>query len=241
MRIPALSWDSMKDWVTKHGPGFSSKTPMMFHRQDERLRGEWQGFAPMVACITVLPQGQVTEALMKSFMDNYMSQEYEGDRKLVIIYHQEDQQAADVARPYVNGKSVIAATAFGEGRFISSTAYRYGGWLARDVDITAQWDFDAWHHPLQLSMQVRAMVASNRPASVVTWVTDFSTDGTNSNAVQGGFGQHGSMVGETSWMRKNWMPLIEHEHSVPGGLHAGEVVQIDMPELLAYHGMETHD
>jgi hypothetical protein len=244
-QTPSLSWDSMKEWVTKHGSevwrGDSDMAPVTYHRQDERLQGEWKGDAPMVACITVLPLGQVTEDLMKSFMDNYHSQDYEGKRKLVIVYHKDDQNAADIVRPYVDGKSVITAASFGEGRFISSTAYRYGGWLARDADITAQWDFDAWHHPLQLSMQVRALAVSARPASVVTWVTDFSSDGTQSHALQGGFGQHGSMVGETSWMRKNWMPLIEEEHSVPVGMHAREVVQVDMPELLVYHDMRAHE
>jgi hypothetical protein len=234
----------MKAWVTKHAAELShidhDRKPLMFHRQDERLQGQWQGQAPLVACVTVLPQGEVTEQLMKTFMDNYKAQEYEGDRKLVMIYHQDDQQARDIAQPYVNGKSIIAAAAFGEGKFISSTAYRYGGWLAKDADITAQWDFDAWHHPLQLSMQVRAMAISGRPSSVVTWVTDYSTDGTKSSTVQGGIGQHGSMVGETSWMRKFWMPLIEDEQFVPSGLHAREVVQVDMPELLMYHDMAAH-
>jgi len=244
MQPPALSWDSMKAWVSKHSSVVSHDTldrmPLMFHRQDERLRGQWQGRAPEVACITVLPQDQVTEMLMKTFMDNYISQEYEGERRLVIVYHQDDQRARQIAQTYANGTSITVAAAFGEGRFISSTAYRYGGWLARNSDITAQWDFDAWHHPLQLSMQVRAMAVSGRPCSVVTWVTDFNVDGTKSNAVQGGFGQHGSMVGETSWMRKNWMPMIEEEQSVPSGLHAREVVQVDMPELLAYHDMKAH-
>jgi hypothetical protein len=234
-----LSWNNVLAWKSSRGAlrsqkGTQDRAPMKVYRKD--LHGHWQGITPRVACITVVPRGQLTKTLMTHFMDNYNLQHYEGSRQLVIIHHMDDHQAAEIIRPFVNGNYVKVGTAHGEGEFPSATAYRYGAWLSSDADVVAQWDFDAWHHPRQLSMQVRALAVAVRPASIVTKVTNFEADGKNAT-VAGGFGQHGSMVGEKKWMRKHWMPLLEEEHSVLDGIHSGAVVQVEMPELLAYHDL----
>jgi len=230
-----LHWTAMNESETTGSPHqqHMGASPLLMHR--EELRGaHWEGKIPKVACITVLPQGQVTEILMRYFMDNYNLQHYDGSRELVIVYHSEDKEASRIAHLYADGASVKAAAARGESGFPSATAYRYGAWLAHDADLVVRWDFEAWHHPNRLSMQVRAMVHSKRPASLVTMVTAFDAAGKN-GTVAGGVGPHGSLMGDAAWMRKHWMPTLEEENALLHGLHSQDVVQVAMPELLAYH------
>lgn len=239
-RPDGLHWPAAKEWQalskTPHGQALVDEidtTPMLFFRQD--LRGShWSGKIPKVACVTVLPPHQTTETLMKYFMDNYKLQNYEGPNQLIIVYHNKDHEAARIARLYADGSSVVAAAARGDNAFPSPTSYRFGAWLAHDADVVARWDFEAWHHPNRLSMQVRSMVLSKRPASIVTRATFFDEAGGNTTRL-GGIGDHGSMVGEATWMRKHWMPALEEENQVLLGVHARHVAQVEMAELLAYH------
>jgi hypothetical protein len=201
-----------------------------------QLRGHhWEGKIPKIACISVLPEGKVTENLMKYFMDNYYLQNYEGSRELVLVYHNTDAEAARIAHIYADGTSIRAAPARGiDDAYPSATAYRYGAWIAKDADIVTRWDFEGFHHPNRLSMQVHAMALSKRPVSLLSGVTAFDTDG--KHAVVSNTGTlHGSMMGDAAWMRKNWMPVLEEESAVLHGLHSGEVTQVAMPELLSYH------
>jgi len=211
-------------------------SPLLMNRQE--LRGShWEGKIPKVACITVLPQGQVTETLMRYFMDNYKLQHYEGKHELIFVYHDADKEAARIAHLHADGTSVKASAARGGGTpdgWPSATAYRYGAWHANDADLVVRWDFEAWHHPNRLSMQVRAIALSKRPASLVTMVSAFDADG-KSTIVPGGVGPHGSMMGETAWMTKHWMPSLEEENDALHGLHSKDIVQVAMPDLLAYH------
>lgn len=207
--------------------------PVVMQRQTLRS-AHWEGKIPSVACITVLPEGQVTETLMRYFMDNYKLQHYEGSRELILVYASADKEAARIAHLYADGISIKAAPAHSGDDFPSATAFRYGAWQARQEDLVVRWDFEAWHHPNRISMQVRALALSKRPASLVTRVTAFDNDGKKAT-VAGGAGPHGSMMGEASWMRRHWMPLLEEETTVLHGLHSSDVVQVAMPELLAYH------
>lgn len=225
-------WEAMKDQAAK-SLGHVDRPQFVMQRR-ELLTHHWEGHIPKVACVTVLPQGHVTEQLMTYFMDNYRLQHYEGAQQLVIVYHSSDKEASRLAHLHADGTSVIAAAAQEAGGFPSATAYRYGAWLAKGSDLVARWDFDAWHHPNRLSMQVRAIVLAGRQASVVASITSFDADGKHS-IVKGGTGAHGSMIGETSWMQKHWMPLLEEESSVVHGLQAHHLVQVDIPTLLAYH------
>lgn len=225
-------WEAMKDQAAK-SLGHVDRPQFIMQRR-ELLTHHWEGHIPKVACVTVLPQGHVTEQLMTYFMDNYRLQHYEGAQQLVIVYHSSDKEASRLAHLHADGTSVIAAAAQEAGGFPSATAYRYGAWLAKGSDLVARWDFDAWHHPNRLSMQVRAIVLAGRQASVVASITSFDADGKHS-IIKGGTGAHGSMIGETSWMQKHWMPLLEEESSVVHGLQAHHLVQVDIPTLLAYH------
>merc|ERR1719182_60789 len=119
---------------------------VMLSRKDLRVQ-HWVGKIPKVACVTVLPQGKVTEVLMKYFMDNYNLQHYEGERQLIIVYHSTDAEAARIAHLYADGTTVKAAAARGSDAFPSVTAYRYGAWMAKGADLLARWDFEGFHHP----------------------------------------------------------------------------------------------
>jgi len=198
------------------------------------LGHHWVGKIPKVVCVCVLPEGAVTETLMKYFMDNYRLQNYEGTRELMLVYHNTDAEAARVAHLYVDGTSVKAAAVRDTEVFPSATAYRYGAWLAKDADLVARWDFEGFHHPNRLSMQVHAIALSKRPVSLLSGVTAFDADGKHAVVSNTGI-YHGSMLGDAAWMRKNWMPILEEENSVLHGLHSGDITQVAMPELLSYH------
>jgi hypothetical protein len=236
IKLPnVLRWAPMNKTEATQRPHHVDSALLVMQRQ--QLRGvHWEGAIPSVSCVTVLPEGHVTESLMRYFMDNYNLQHYEGKRELVLVYSSTDKEAARIAHLYADGASIKAGSAVTHGGdgFPSATAFRYGAWLAHEAEIVVRYDFEAWHHPNRLSMQVRAMTLSKRPASLVTMVTAFDDDGKKAT-VAGGSGPHGSMMGEAAWMRKHWMPLLEAETTVLHGLHSSDVVQVAMPELLAYH------
>jgi hypothetical protein len=216
----------------------SSPSVVMDRKQ---LRGHhWVGTIPKVACVTVLPQGKVTEALMKYFMDNYKLQQYEGSQELILIYHNTDKEAARIAHLYADGTSVRAAAAQGNEAFPSATAYRYGSWLAKGADLITRWDFEGFHHPNRLSMQVHAIALSKRPVSLLPSVTAFDADGKHSVVSNAG-SHHGSIMGDKAWMRKHWRPILEEEDVLLHGLHSGDVTQVAMPELLSYHDASMLD
>jgi hypothetical protein len=198
------------------------------------LGHHWVGKIPKVVCVSVLPEGKVTETLMKYFIDNYKLQHYEGARELVLVYHNTDAEAARIAHLYADGASIRAVAARGSEAFPSATAYRYGAWLAKDAELVARWDFEGFHHPNRLSMQVHAIALSKRPVSLLSGVTAFDASGKHQVVSNTGT-YHGSMVGDAAWMRRNWMPILEEESSVLHGLHSGDVTQVVMPELLSYH------
>jgi len=229
----ALRWTPLADSDVNLKHHHVGEAAMTMGRK--QLRGHhWEGKIPKVACISVLPEGKVTENLMKYFIDNYYLQNYEGSRELVFVYHSSDAEAARIAHIYADGSSIKAAAARGVDVYPSATAYRYGAWIAKDADIVTRWDFEGFHHPNRLSMQVHAMALSKRPVSLLSAVTAFDTDG--KHAVVSNTGPyHGSMMGDAAWMHRNWMPVLEEESAVLQGLHSGEVTQVAMPELLSYH------
>jgi len=229
----ALHYKEMTEAEAANKPHHVDSNHLVMQRQDLHL-AHWAGKIPSVACVTVLPEGQVTDSLMRYFIDNYRLQNYEGPRELVLVYSSADKDAARLAHLYADGTSIKAAAARGGEEFPGATAFRYGAWQGRDADLVVRWDFEAWHHPHRISMQVRAMTLSERPASLVTSVTAFDNDGKKA-VVAGGAGPHGSMMGNAAWMRKHWMPFLEEETTVLHGLHSSDVVQVAMPELLSYH------
>merc|ERR1719203_1302135 len=113
---------------------------------------------------------------MDSFVDNFRHQHYEGGKSLVLVYHHSDHRAAKLAKERADGVFIKAVAAQGV-EFPSTAAARFGMWHARDADIIARWDFEAWYHPERLNMQVRALTLSARPASLLARWTVLDNEG----------------------------------------------------------------
>merc|ERR1719247_3392498 len=103
---------------------------------------------------------------MMYFINNFRLQDYEGSRQLVLVYHHADPDAAELVRTYADGSYIKGLAAQGNETFPSAAALRYGAWSS-DADVIARWDFEEWHDPSRLSMQVRALAMAAKPASVL--------------------------------------------------------------------------
>jgi len=209
-----LLWSPVTAWgAQKRGNNASIMTIV----RDQVRHARWQGMIPKVACITAVTFDRGLKNRMALFIDNFYLQDYEGPRQLVLVYHHRDSRAAQIVQTYVDGVFIKSVVAFGEGDFPSTTALRYGAW-ASDADVVARWDFEEWHHPQRLAMQVRSIALAARPACLM------ASEG-------GGIESEESLVGEKSWMQAHWHPLLK-EGSVT--LHHTEdhhLVQVAMPEL----------
>lgn len=166
---------------------------------------------------------------MKYFIDNFRLQHYEGSHQLVLVYHHDDQQAADLVHKYVDGSHILSAVSRGKD-FPSASAFRFGAWVGRNADVIARWDFEAWHHPQRLSMQVRALAFSKRPASLLERWTMVDKDGSNTT-VQHGEHWDSSLVAEAAWMRLNWYPLMAEEEAAFAHHAARDIVKLDGADL----------
>jgi hypothetical protein len=193
-----------------------------------RRSAHWSGRIPSVACITLVPKGSTAKAWMSYFIDNFRLQKYEGGHQLVLVYHHTDSEAAELVHKYADGTYIHAAAARGE-EFPSAAALRFGAWIARDADIVARWDFNAWHHPHRLSLQVRALALSGRPASLLKRWTIVNETGANVTVDDGEYWDS-SLVGEASWMRANWYPYMEEERGALEA-HKRDMVFMDAPDL----------
>jgi len=96
--------------------------------------------------------------------------------------------------------------------------------VATSADVIVRWDFNDYHHPQRLSMQIRALAMSSRPASLLTAASSHLTDLKSAH-------EHGFLVGEARWMHEHWYPLLEEEAAVLKGAEASHLVVVDMPEL----------
>jgi hypothetical protein len=161
---------------------------------------------------------------MMYFIDNFRLQDYEGSRQLVLVYHFEDEVAGRLAHSYANGTDNIkAVAAHGNDTFPSNSALRYGAWSS-DADVIAHWDFDEWHDPSQLSMQIRAMAFASKPASVLKPDEKSSETELGKEGTAHGF----SLVGERSWMKRFWHPYLQAEDHVLKSSQQDHIVELDM-------------
>merc|ERR1719238_1205829 len=110
--------------------------------------------------------------------------------------------------------------------FPSTMALRYGAWTSK-ADVIAQWDFEAWHHPDRLSMQVRAMAMSGRPGSLVLTPEHVTSPaaGIHLNVMEG------SLIGEAAWMREHWHPLLDEERGLLETYQSHNMALVDAPAL----------
>mmetsp|Transcript_99685 Transcript_99685/g.277629 ORF Transcript_99685/g.277629 Transcript_99685/m.277629 type:complete len:748 (-) Transcript_99685:140-2383(-) len=218
-----LHWSSVQAW---HAPGWWEKSDGPDTVTREEAQGaHWSGMIPKVACITAISSGVHATAQMKYFINNFRLQNYEGPRQLVLVYHSNDTEAARLVQSYADGTSIRGVAARSEEPFPSTSGMRYGAWVT-DADAIARWDFDEWHHPHRLSLQVRAMALSSRPACLLQPAGD---------AING-LSREASIVGEAAWMRRHWKPLASDEWEVLAGVQAHRVVELRHAEALRHAG-----
>jgi len=210
----------------------ASNEPMVVANKSLLLAARWSSRIPSVSCITMIPRNsERIEAWLEAFIFNFRHQHYEGSKSLVLVYHHSDEAAAKMVRKFVNGTFIMSAIAWGE-EFPSSTAARFGMWQGHGADIVARWDFEAWHHPERLNMQVRALTLSARPASLLARWTVLDNEG-GLNAKENGVHWDGSLVGQTSWMQKYWYPTFTETDDVIAH-EPQDIVSVDEPGLLTY-------
>lgn len=176
----------------------------------------WSGKIPKVACITGISGSHHTKARIMYFVNNFRLQNYEGARELIFVYHHTDTSAAELIRPYVDDNLIKGVASFGENVFPSTTALRYGAW-STDADVIARWDFEEWHDPSRLSIQIRAMASTSRPACVIRVPTKNNSQSSNIS----------SLVGEKLWMTRHWHPCSLADDIIPRR-QAARVVAVDM-------------
>jgi hypothetical protein len=201
-----LQWSSVMEraktsWRPKRFIPFTSdKTSVVLRRDLRHLH--WTGAIPKVACITAIQSSRHTRARMMYFINNFRLQDYEGPRQLVFVYEHTDTEAAELVRSYVDNSYIMAVATRGV-EFPSAAALRYGAWSS-DADIVARWDFDEWHDPSRLSMQIRAMASTSRPACMIRHPheVDKHDEGKMVPITS-------SLAGERSWMDKHWRPYSE--------------------------------
>lgn len=225
------------DHLMLHWPpqAAASNDPMVVANTSLLLAARWSGRIPTVACITMIPRSLTRiETWLEAFIVNFRHQHYEGSKSLVLVYHHSDQAAAKMVRQFVDGTFITSAVAWGD-EFPSATAARFGMWHVHGADIVARWDFEAWHHPDRLSMQVRALTLSARPASLLARWTLLDNKG-GLAAKEDGVHWDGSLVGKTAWMQKYWYPFLRENDEVIAR-EPQDIVSVDEPGLLTYDSL----
>lgn len=197
----------------------------------------WSGDAPNVSCIMALPATATAQFHLMYAVNNFKLQRYDGDSELVVVYHHDDAEGAKLVRKYMQEGARVRGVASRDdvGSFPSTMAFRYAAWTSR-AQVIAQWDFEAYHHPERLSMQVRAMATSRRPGSLLLDDAAQQPDAAGAPA----HGREGSLVGEAAWMRQHWHPLLDEEHGVLELAQAHNVVLVDSPAYLYGTGAAGH-
>mmetsp|Transcript_39168 Transcript_39168/g.103377 ORF Transcript_39168/g.103377 Transcript_39168/m.103377 type:complete len:736 (+) Transcript_39168:106-2313(+) len=214
---PELHWSSVVRWSA--GRNLRGTAGSQVHAQVGRAElraAHWAGMIPKVACIAAVESGPALEIQMKYFIDNFHLQSYEGPTQLVFVYHHKDRAAARLVQSHADGFHVKGVAAFGEGKFPSTAALRFGAWSS-DADVIAHWNFNEFQHPQRLSLQVRALAFSSRPACILKGLRE---DGAGADEA--------TLLGEASWMEQHWHPLLKEQEDVLEVAQARHVVEMDM-------------
>jgi hypothetical protein len=210
-----ISWQPVTQWQTP-----TQEEDGLVLASWEDLHGlRWSGSMPHVACIAMVPPGSDSVYHMMYFVDNWKLQTWES-KELVLVYQHSDKRLAKVLDKYVDGKTVKAVAAR-DGEFPSTAAMRFGAWSVK-ADVIARWDFGEWHHPEQLTLQVKALAMTARPASLLQ---PRGTHGAQSTD------RESSIVGEARWMREEWYPFLKHGSDILEEDRAHHIVQVDVPKL----------
>jgi hypothetical protein len=161
---------------------------------------------------------------MMYFIDNFKLQDYAGPRQLVFVYHYKDALAAEIVREHTQDANIkgVAAHDFSQELFPSDAALRYAAW-ASDAEVVAQWDFDEWHDPNRLSLQVRAMAYTAKHACVLSTSSTSHSQEDEDKEIS-----LVSLVGERSWMKEHWHPFSKKILEITESFKAGQLVELDM-------------
>jgi hypothetical protein len=199
------------------------KHPVVVYKSDVKHM-HWTGDFPKVAAVAWIRGNRKTRSRMMYFVDNFKLQDYKGPRELVLVYHYKDAVAAEIVHRYVNDTDVkaVAAHDFSQESFPSDPALRYAAW-GSDANIVAQWDFDEWHDPSRLSLQVRAMALAHRHACVLSTRSASHSQEDEDQEIR-----VVSVIGEKAWMTEHWHPITKLNVEVSEAFHAGDVVELDM-------------
>jgi len=222
-----LSWRKAAGWRS----ALRTRRQVQILSGSELRHAHWSGMIPKVACITVLPCGEPLHPRLRYFINNFRLQSYEGPRQLILVYHHTNLEAARLVRLYADGVFIEGIAVFGT-EYPSAASFRFGAWES-DADVVARWDFDAWHHTQRLSMQVRALSLSGRPACFLRQWSVRSEAG-DIHIVSDGSRWDASLVGEASWMRDKWYPLLEEFQMAVESGKERQVVYVDLSELTIY-------
>eukprot|EP00929_Paragymnodinium_shiwhaense_P005276 TRINITY_DN106_c0_g2_i1.p1 TRINITY_DN106_c0_g2~~TRINITY_DN106_c0_g2_i1.p1 ORF type:complete len:908 (-),score=199.25 TRINITY_DN106_c0_g2_i1:84-2807(-) len=202
--------------------------------RDQLMSYQWtEDKKPAVACIVAITPEDATDAKLVALISNFRLQTYEGRRVLMLLHRNTDTAVGEMLQRYANSSSIRAVAVRSIGEFPSTTALRYGAWAA-DAEIIARWNMDEWYHPQRLTMQIESMLLSGRPASLLkSWTVHGTLEGAFETNISDKTGWEGSLVGEASWMKSHWMPLLSEERHMLD-IQSYDLAQVDMPELMAY-------
>jgi hypothetical protein len=227
-----LSWTGLLSSLKAPAKG-SSKSLVAVERK-QLLSQKWQGRLPSVACVVAIDSGSQASTQVKHAVQNFRLQNYEGQRQLLFLYRAADKDVEELVNEHSDGTFIKGVPARSHGVFPSTTSYRFAAW-STDADIIALWEFDEWYHPDRLSMQIRALALTSRPVSLLKrWTVLGSESASFGTVLSDELGWENSIVGEASWMKSHWMPLLHNQREVLAGVQAHSVVQVDMPELSVY-------
>eukprot|EP00928_Gymnodinium_smaydae_P079237 TRINITY_DN63212_c0_g1_i1.p1 TRINITY_DN63212_c0_g1~~TRINITY_DN63212_c0_g1_i1.p1 ORF type:complete len:690 (+),score=162.94 TRINITY_DN63212_c0_g1_i1:78-2147(+) len=228
--LPVKSWKERVPKLEDGDQNFPAVNALTLPRTKLRFVTEWKGAVPNVSCIMALPSTSQARYRFEYAVNNFKLQRYDGAAELVVVYHANDSVAARMVQNHSLGGRVRGVASRGS-EFPSTMALRYGAWTSK-ADVIAQWDLEAWHHPERLSMQVRAMALSARPASLYV---EKSAGSDESILAPPGLrkprGHEGSLVGESAWMRQHWHPLLDEGDGSLELVQAHNLVLVDAPAL----------
>jgi len=156
---------------------------------------------------------------MRIFVNNWRLQGWES-KELVLVLQHSNRRLAEFVQKYANDMPVKAVVAR-DGEFPSTAAFRFGAWTTK-ADIIARWDFEEWHHPERLTLQVKALAMTSRPASLLQ---PKGTHGINASD------REATLIGEAKWMREEWYPFLKHGSDILEEERTHHIVQVDVPKL----------
>jgi len=222
-------WSLVKRWTSRRVTADAKLSDLFVTTvaENDAQEAAFLKNAPSVACIAVLPSGQDTFQRVRFLIDNFVEQTYEGSMQLIIIAD-DGHESEEALASFVDGVTIKAVHAAVD-RIDLAALYRLGVAEADDADILARWDWNAWHHPDRLALQIRAMALTSRPVSHLrTWTT---TQEGSEVPRQEDLGEP-TLVGEKEWMKRYWYPG-QHEEQLQTA-HSRHFVELDLPKLVAY-------